>query len=258
MLSQEASAILTPPSPLEPKISKPQGQEYKMSKKIGRAIKEYGLIEDGDRILVGVSGGKDSLCLLRILHDRLTFVPIKYSLIAVVVDSGCACQKKAKLVEYFRSNNFAYRIENCDILAGIPKKELNCFWCSWNRRKVLFQTAKKLRCNKIALGHHKDDIIETILLNLLFKGEISGMKPKQEFFSGKLSIIRPLAFIEEHETEQLAKELKLPVTDCICPNSLISQRTFIRSFIASVQKVSPNVKSNIFRSLSRIRKDYLL
>lgn len=241
-----------------PKIEKPSGREYFISKSIGRAIIDYQLIQDDDRIAVAVSGGKDSLCLLKILHDRLSFVPIKYSLIAIHVDLGFHCKEATGLVDYFKSNGYDYRIEKHDIASGKKRTDINCFWCSWSRRKVLFQTAQRLGCNKLAFGHHKDDIVQTILLNLLFQGSISAMSVRQEMFGGKITIIRPLAYVEEDEIIALAKELKLPLHACVCPNSIRSKRTLVKDLIRQAEKASPHIKTNIYRSLQRIKKDYLL
>lgn len=242
---------------LKARIGKPQGREYYICKKVGKAIADYNLISHGDRIIVAVSGGKDSLCLLKILHDRLSYVPIKYSLLALHVDFGFHKTQTKKLIKYFESNGYEYRIEKSDILSKTPRLEINCFWCSWSRRKILFETARKLGIKKIALAHHKDDIIETTLLNFLFQGIISTMCVKQEFFSGERIIIRPFCYVQEKDIRDLAKELNLLWSECKCANSSSSKRAFVRGLIKEAEKISPNVKTNIFRSLSRIKKDYL-
>lgn len=154
---------------------KPKGKEYYISKKAGRAIIDYRMISDGDKILVAVSGGKDSLALLQVLRNRQSFVPISYSILAVHVDLGYKCIHPKILVDYFKNKGYDYHIEKRDVLKGKSRSEITCFWCSWNRRKALFEVAKQFGCNKIALGHHKDDIAQTTLLNLLFQGEISTM-----------------------------------------------------------------------------------
>ena len=165
-----------------------------------------------------------------------------------------------KLEKYFKKTGVKYRIVKSDDLKKTPKKDINCFWCSWNRRKNLFQTADKLGYNKIALGHHKDDIVETILMNLFFQGEISAMKPRQELFKGKIKIIRPLAYVEEDMIRRFAREENLPHDTCICPNSTVSQRARVGKIIAGLRRVCPEIKTNIFKSVQkeRIRKDYLL
>ncbi|MDI6606434.1 MAG: ATP-binding protein [Candidatus Omnitrophota bacterium] len=235
-----------------------QGTEFYISKRVGRAIIDYDMLAEGDKIAVAVSGGKDSLTLLRVLADRRAFVPIKYELLAVHIDLGYPCQHPKILGEYFKSQGIAYHIEKVDILKGKTRKDISCFWCAWNRRKALFETANRFGCTKVALGHHKDDIVETILLNLFFQGEISAMSPKQELFKGKITLIRPLAYVEEGMIVKFAKEADFPHEKCSCPNSLTSNRNRISRIIRELERVCPDVKTNIFRSLKRIKKDYLL
>lgn len=235
-----------------------QGTEYYISKRVGKAIIDYKMLSDGDKVAVAVSGGKDSLTLLRVLADRRAFVPIKYELLAVHIDLGYPCQHPKILAQYFQSMGIDYHIEKVDILKGKARKDISCFWCSWNRRKALFESASRLGCTKVALGHHKDDIVETILLNLFFQGEISAMSPKQELFGGKITLIRPLAYVDERMIVKFAKEARFPHEKCSCPNSLTSNRTRMSRIISELERVCPEVKTNIFRSLKRIKKDYLL
>ena len=239
-------------------MSRLQGVEYYISKGMGRAIMDYKMLADGDKVGVAVSGGKDSLALLRLLLERKAFVPIKYEVIALHIDMGFPKSISAKLEKYFKKLKIEYQIIKSDVLKRTEKTRINCFWCSWNRRKELFIAADKLGCTKIALGHHMDDIIETILLNLFFQGEISSMAPKQELFKGKITIIRPLAYVEEYLIERFAKQAKLGHDSCICPHSLVSNRSRVGRIIRDLEKVCPDVKKNIFRSLKRVKKDYLL
>jgi len=235
-----------------------QGPEFYISKRIGRAIIDYNMLSEGDKIAVAVSGGKDSLTLLRILNDRRAFVPIKYSLVAVHIDMGYPKSISKKLEKYFKKAGIDYHIEKVDTLRKTSKEDINCFWCSWNRRKALFEAADRFKCTKIALGHHMDDIIETILLNLFFQGEISAMKPKQELFKGKITLIRPLAYVEEYMIKRFAKEEKIPHDTCVCPHSVTSNRAKMGKIIQDLKRACPEVKKNIFRSVRRIKKDYLL
>ncbi|MBU1869268.1 MAG: tRNA 2-thiocytidine(32) synthetase TtcA, partial [Candidatus Omnitrophica bacterium] len=162
------------------------------------------------------------------------------------------------LEKYFKKMGIEYRIKRSDALKQKKRKDITCFWCSWNRRKELFQLADKLKCTKVALGHHKDDIVETMLLNLFFQGEISAMAPRQELFRGKITLIRPLAYVEEYMIKRFAKEERIPHSTCLCPNSEISNRARMGRIISEIKKVCPDVKTNIFRSLKRIKQDYLL
>jgi len=235
-----------------------QGQEFYISKRVGKAISDYNMLVDGDKIAVAVSGGKDSLTMLRVLQDRQAFVPIKYKLLAVHVDMGYPCQHPKILAEYFKKQGVEYHIEKIDILKGKSRKDISCFWCSWNRRKALFSVADRFGCTKVALGHHKDDIIETILMNLFFHGEISAMNPNQKLFKGKITLIRPLAYVDEEMIVKFAKELDFPHHKCACPNSLTSNRTKVGEMIKDLKKICPDVKTNIFRSVKRIKTDYLL
>ena len=247
-----------------------------ISTRIGRAIQDYKLIEDKDRILVGVSGGKDSLTLLRLLADRRAWAPIKYDLVAIHVESDYARALssnpvsrrpsrtpsrgddksiKKSLKKFCKDNNIEYVLENISI--EDQKRDVNCFWCSWNRRKALFLAADKLGCNKVALGHHKDDIIETLLLNLFYQGEFSAMNPRQELFGGKIVIIRPLCYVEEKYTRKFAKETRLPFAACNCPNADLSKRRMVKKLIAGLEKDCPYIKTNLFKSMGRISREYL-
>ncbi|HAH19823.1 MAG TPA: tRNA 2-thiocytidine(32) synthetase TtcA [Candidatus Omnitrophica bacterium] len=234
--------------------------QHSFSKKVGKAIFDYNMIDEGDRILVAVSGGKDSLALLNILHSRLSFSPIRYSVIAVHVDLGYQCVHPKILETYFARYGYEYKIVTVDILEGGCKsrKDISCFWCSWNKRKAVFETAKALSCNKVAFGHHKDDIAETILMNMFFNSEISGMNPKQVLFNGELTLIRPLAYIDESEVAAFARTQAFPEHVCSCPNHATTRRNEAAKVIQMIEKSCPEVRTNIVGSLKRIKKDYIL
>ena len=234
------------------------GQAFYISKRVGKAIIDYNMLSEGDKIAVAVSGGKDSLTLLNILNARRPFSPLNYELLAVHIDMGYPCQHPKILAEYFKNIGINYHIEKIDILKGKTRKDISCFWCAWNRRKALFEAANRFGCTKVALGHHKDDIVETILLNIFFRGEISAMSPKQELFQGKIILVRPLAYVEEEMIVGFAKAAGFPHEKCSCPNSITSQRTKITEIIKELEKSCPDIRTNIFRSVKRIRKDYLL
>jgi len=228
---------------------------------MGKAIHRYGLIQEGDRILVGVSGGKDSLSLLHLLHERSKRVPIHYQLFPVYIDLGFDSGRAEILKIYFETSELPYHIEFTDIgrrANSAENRENPCFLCSWERRKCLFHHAHRLRCNKIALGHHKDDIIETLLINIFFSAEISTMVPSQSLFKGKITLIRPLALIEEKKIERFAQEMELPFGPSGCPTSGKTKRKVVKDLIEALNKKNHRVKGNIFRALSNVKLDYTL
>ncbi|OPY67838.1 MAG: tRNA 2-thiocytidine biosynthesis protein TtcA [Syntrophorhabdaceae bacterium PtaU1.Bin034] len=228
-----------------------------LSKKVGKAIWDYRMLKEGDRVLLAVSGGKDSLTLLRIMKERLRFVPINYEIIACHVDMGFHWVDIDLLRDHFENEGIRYIIAKPE-KGWKPKEDFSCFWCSWSRRKVLFSLMGKMECSKLALGHHMDDIVETMLLNLLFNGEIGTMKPYQEMFKGKFHIIRPLAYVQEKELKRVAAKLELPVIKSQCINGETSKRRMIKGMISEMERHNRNVKKNIFRSLQRVREEYLL
>ncbi|MFA5142694.1 MAG: ATP-binding protein [Candidatus Omnitrophota bacterium] len=234
------------------------GTGFYISKKIGKAIADYNLIEDKDRILVAVSGGKDSMALLKLLAERQKWAPIKYELAAIHIETdikGMGSVNTARLRKFFKENKIKYCFKK--IKLANRRKETSCFWCSWNRRKAIFLAADKLKCNKIAFGHHKDDIIETLLLNIFYHGEFAAMNPRQELFGGKIIIIRPLCYVEEDLVRKFARESGFPVQKCNCPNSDTSKRRLMKNMIRSLEKDCSFVKTNIFRSVSRVKEEYI-
>lgn len=228
-----------------------------ISNRIGRAIADYNLIEDNDKILVAVSGGKDSLSLLKLLNERRRWAPVNYELFAAHIETDFRCaecvhtEKLKKIFDLYGIPGIFEKIKIRD-----KNKKISCFWCSWNRRKALFTLADKLGCRKVAFGHHQDDINETLLLNMLYHGEFSAMNPRQELFAGKIVIIRPLCYVGEDALRKYAKESKFPSQLCKCPNSQVSKRRVMKNFINEIEKDCPYVKLNIFRSIGRVNEEY--
>lgn len=234
-----------------------EGLEFYISKRAGRAIIDHGMIEDGDRIAVAVSGGKDSMTLLQVLADRRKFVPIRYDLVAIHIDFGFHPRQTRSLIGHFKALGVPYVVEKSDILKRTDPKKINCFWCAWNRRRELFCAADRLKCRKVAFGHHKDDIAQTLLMNLFFHGEISTMCPRQELFGGKIVIIRPLAYVDEAMISRFARQRRFKTVSCRCPHADMSQRRAVARIISGLAKVCPEVTTNINKSTGRIKKEYL-
>ncbi len=234
---------------------------YKVIKRnVGKALHQYDMISHGDRILVGLSGGKDSFILRWILSERLKRIPINYELYSVHVDLGFDDGFSKSLAEYCRQIGFELRIEHTDygVLAHSSKNRENpCFLCSRLRRKRLFEIADELGCNRLALGHNKDDIIETLFMNIFYAGEISSMLPFQSFFQGKFSVIRPLAFVDEDIIERFAREKGYPVFKNPCPSIKSTKRHEIKKILTQLYRNNTKVKGNIFRAMHHVKMDYL-
>lgn len=232
-----------------------------LKKWLEKAVLDYNMIQEGDRVLVGVSGGADSLALLDLLNTSMVYVP-PFSIVAVNIDPGFdpTYTDYDKLGKYLRANNFDHYMEKTDIglLSHSDYNKKNpCFLCSRLRRKRIFEIAMEKDCNKIAFAHHKDDIIETLLINLFFGREMSTMMPKQTIFQGRLHIVRPFAYIEEDSIKKYAKEQRLPSVKNKCPTSKISRRIYIKKLLKKMERDNKDVRGNIYKALRHIKSDYL-
>jgi tRNA 2-thiocytidine biosynthesis protein TtcA len=245
-----------------PRVNKKMKQkdtfEYYLLKKVGKTIKKYGMIEDGDRILVGVSGGKDSLTLLKVLHDRKGFYPNRYEYCALHVALNLPCEgliDTEVLEKHFTANGYPYRIERTNISPG--ERGLSAYWCSRNRRRVLFDTANRLGYNKIALGHHRNDVLETFLLNVFYHAELSTMLPVQELFEGKLTIIRPLYNIPESDTRKFSRLYAFPAVTCRCPYEKETTREMFKRIVNEIERHHRRAGVNALRALENVVERYL-
>jgi tRNA 2-thiocytidine biosynthesis protein TtcA len=230
--------------------------------KMGQALLDYQMIEDGDRILVAVSGGKDSLSLFHRLRQHALRAPIRYSLVPVHVDLGTCRSKVGILSDYFEREGGPFRIVESEIgreICGAEDlPESCCFHCSRIRRKLIFETARDLDIKKIAFGHHLDDLIETCLINMFFAGNISTMLPKQELFGGKIVLIRPFAYCREEWFREYVRKFDLPVQEEICEEGgARSRRRRIKELLSQLESENPGLKGNLFRSLMNVRREYL-
>ena len=227
---------------------------------VGRTIERYGMIEDGDRVLLGVSGGKDSLCMALALKERLRWVPIHYELHAVQVE-----WREYPMEEADRRNTDAFLAE-----LGIPFRRVvasahpesfagrfDCYLCARNRRRILFEQADLLGCRTLAMGHHLDDVVETTLMNLCFQGQFSTMMPVQQFFDGRLRVIRPLCETTEREVLSLARRLAIPVAATRCPTGGEGLRRVVRGVVSQLSHHGKRVRQNIYRAPWHINTEYL-
>jgi len=233
----------------------------KVNKAFGKALHHYDMISDKDRIVVGLSGGKDSLTLMWFLHERLRRIPIHYELLAIYIDPGFENGFSERLKKYCRKMGYKLHVELTDygiVSHSAYNRENPCFLCSRLRRKRLFEIADSYGYNKLALGHNKDDIIETLFLNMCYAGEISTMCPKQSLFDKKFTIIRPLAYAEENTIRKFANNNNFPDFINTCPSAATSKRQEIKSFLNQLYKTNSKIRGNIFRSMSRVKSEYML
>jgi len=228
-----------------------------MKRLMGKAIYDFQMIGDGDRILVAVSGGQDSLSLLWLLRERLRRIPVYYSLRAVHVDLGFGQDTGKRMEDFLRANGFDYSIIQSNIgpcAHGKENRENPCFLCSRLKRKAIFEKAAELECNKVAFGHQKDDFIETFFLNLLFAGSIDTIQPVQGLFDGKLTIIRPFYLLNGSIIKKYADEMGFPEMDGDCPTARSSKRAQIRSLLSDLYQTNRKIRGNIFNAIQGVER----
>jgi tRNA 2-thiocytidine biosynthesis protein TtcA len=234
-----------------------------LASRIERAVQDYHMIGKNDRILVGVSGGPDSLSLLTLLSEGLVHAPA-YTVVAAHIDLGFDESEPKDclaLEAYFQRLGVSHRIVHTEIsrLALDQKAKKNpCFICSMYRRKEIYTVANALKCNKIAYGHHQDDIIETLLINILYGRKIGAMNPVQEVFKGEMTLIRPFVYVEEALLKKFAAEAALPVLPRLCPMDGSTRRQKVKEWIRLMQKDEKhaNIRKNIFKSLYHVEMDF--
>jgi len=236
--------------------------EREVNRLVGKCIHAYGLLSHGDRILVAVSGGADSLLALYFLTRWQKKAPIDFGILPVYLDMGFEASARGVILDHLLSLGLSFHVEDTDygVLAHSPfnRKRSPCFLCSMLRRKRLFELAHAFGCNKLCLGHNQDDIIETFFMNLLFSGELSTMVPRQEMFKGLITIIRPLGLVPKEKVNRLATELGLPVLKNPCPSAGLTKRKEVKTFLEGVYKRYPGVRGVIMRALSNVKREYLL
>ncbi len=237
----------------------------RIQRKMGQAIADFQLIEQGDRILVALSGGKDSYTLLEMLEGFRRKAPVSFSLLSVNIDQGFEGYQWQTVRDFVESRGMAFHRHATDI-AGLLKAKLGpdesmCPLCSRLRRGALYQLAPKLGCNKIALGHHADDLIETLLLNLFFTGQLKSMPPKLHSDDGRNIVIRPLAYVSEAEIAGLAGKRQFPIVCCCCPacgTKDNQQRRALKEMLAQMEQAHPGLKSSALTALKNVAVSHLL
>src|SRR5688572_24675977 len=238
--------------------------EAKLAKKVTKAIVDFSMIEDGDRVMVGLSGGKDSWALIQILDVLRRRAPIKFSIVAVNVDSGYEGYQHQQLTEACAARGWEFHHQSTTIGAVIDDKldadATPCSLCARLRRGVLYRWATKIGATKIALGHHLDDFVETLLLNLFFAGALKAMPARLVSDNGQHVVIRPLVYVTEAEARAYAKESELPIIGCCCPacGDLSLQRQRVKRLIMELEREHPNVKGSMLKAMTNVMPRHLL
>ena len=231
----------------------------KIQSKFVKTINDYLLIDNDDHILIGLSGGKDSLALVELLGERMKIIVPRFKLTAVHISVENITYQSD--LNYLKSHcehfgiPFVHYTTSFDGDSDTTKS--TCFLCSWHRRKALFKVAEELNCKKIALGHHLDDIAETLLMNLVFQGSFGSMPPKLKMNKFDMTIIRPLALISEKEMKEMERirDYKKQIKNC--PYEKDSSRGNAKNLVAELEKLNPNVRQSLWAAMENVKTEYL-
>ena len=231
----------------------------RLEQRFNKGVVKYRLIEDGDKILIALSGGKDSLALLELLARRSRILKPKFAVIAVHV--GMTNIPYQSDLEYLKGYSedlgvpFVHYETFFDLSTDTRKSP--CFLCSWNRRKALFTVAKEQGCNKIALGHHMDDILETLLMNITFQGAFSTMPPKLVMRKFEMTIIRPMCLVHEADLIEMARILGFRKQIKNCPYESLSNRSKLKDVLYSLEKMNPEARYSLWKCMTNIQEELL-
>ena len=244
--------------------------QSRLTKQFHKACADYGLIADGDHILIGLSGGKDSLALVEFLGKRAqVYVPrFKVTAVHIRVKERDYHSDLSYLEDFCARVRVPFVVRDTEIVNEArgegqegekqeAKEKHPCFLCSWYRRKALFDVAQELGCNKIALGHHKDDLVETLLMNLIFQGSVSTIPPLLQMEKMPIQMIRPLCLIEEKDIERYALLSNYEKQVKLCPLEKVSSRAEVKQLIKQLEALNPNVRDSIWAAMENIKADYL-
>ncbi len=236
--------------------------EKRLLADVARASHDFRLLEPGDRVMVAVSGGKDSHALLYLLRQIQRRAPFEFSLIAVNIDQGHPGFPQRVLPEYFEREGYEYKIIQEDtysvVKEKIPENKTFCSLCSRLRRGILYTTAVELGCTKIALGHHRDDVIETLMLNLLYSGQLKAMPARLRSDDKRNVVIRPLVYASEADLQEFAEQKAFPIIPCdLCGSQENLQRKQIKNLLNDLNAKNPKVRANVFNALGNIRLSHL-
>ncbi len=237
--------------------------EKRLCRQVGQAIVDFNMIEAGDRVMVCLSGGKDSYGLLDVLMKLQARAPIRFELVAVNLDQKQPGFPAEVLPHYLQTLGIEHHIETQDtysiVKAKIPEGKTTCSLCSRLRRGILYRVARELRCNKIALGHHRDDMLQTFFLNMFFGGKLKGMPPKLASDNGEFIVIRPLAYVDERDLVAWAEHRRFPIIPCnLCGSQENLQRQQVGEMLRQWQRQHPGRIESMFTALQNVVPSHLM
>lgn len=231
----------------------------RIEKRFSKGMVEYGLIEEGDKILIGLSGGKDSLALVELLAKRARIFKPRFSVVAVhVVMKNIPYQSDVEyLREFVESFGVPFVLSETEFDATTDTRKSPCFLCSWTRRKALFAVAKELGCNKIALGHHMDDILETLLMNITYQGAFGTMPPRLAMNKFDMTIIRPMCLVHESDLIEMAQRRGYRKQVKNCPYESQSSRSTMKGVLKQLEAMNPEARYSLWGSMTNVQEDLL-
>ncbi|MBN1962882.1 MAG: tRNA 2-thiocytidine(32) synthetase TtcA [Deltaproteobacteria bacterium] len=240
----------------------PRKLESRILKAVNLANRDFNLFEAGDRILVAMSGGKDSFALLWAISRLQAALPQKFEIVAYHLDQGQPGHNVKPLEQYLKEFGVPFEIEFQDTYSRVIKMtepgKVFCAWCSRFRRAILYKAARKHGCNKVALGHHRDDLVETFLLNAFFTGQLKTMPPRLVSDKGAEQVIRPLVYVGEEDLFELVKHKEFPIMPCSLCSSQNKERKAVKQLLTDLSQKYPRIRTSILAALGRIRKTHVL
>lgn len=237
--------------------------EKKLARQMGHCIRDFGLVEDGDRVMVCLSGGKDSYALIHLLERARKKAPIRFELVAVHLDQGHPGYDGTPLRSWLEERGYEHRILSEDtytvVKRNVPEGKTYCSVCSRLRRGILYNAAEELGCTKIALGHHRDDAIETLMLNMMFTGSLGAMPARLVSDDGRNTVIRPLLYCAERDLAEFAEDQAFPILPCdLCGSQDNLWRQQVKRLLGDLETRIPDVRESMLAAIGNVRARHLL